>query len=72
MSNGLKDGPLPARYEPLESPVDSPVYQSQQINPAAIEACGDPASRSLQETRSGWVTRAGAPSRGPRRGMFRL
>jgi formate dehydrogenase major subunit len=31
---GLKDGPLPAHYEPLESPVANPVY-AQQTNPAA-------------------------------------
>ena len=34
VSSGLKDGPLPAHYEPLESPVRNPVY-AQQINPAA-------------------------------------
>lgn len=32
--SGLKDGPLPAHYEPLESPVDNPLY-GQQVNPAA-------------------------------------
>ena len=32
--SGLKDGPLPAHYEPLESPVDNPLY-GQQANPAA-------------------------------------
>jgi formate dehydrogenase major subunit len=31
---GLKDGPLPAHYEPLESPVRNPLYP-QQTNPAA-------------------------------------
>jgi formate dehydrogenase major subunit len=31
---GLKDGPLPAHYEPLESPVANAVYP-QQINPVA-------------------------------------
>jgi formate dehydrogenase major subunit len=31
---GLKDGPLPAHYEPLESPVRNAVY-AQQTNPAA-------------------------------------
>jgi formate dehydrogenase major subunit len=31
---GLKDGPLPAHYEPLESPVANLLY-SQQTNPAA-------------------------------------
>ena len=32
--SGLKDGPLPAHYEALESPVDNPLY-SQQTNPPA-------------------------------------
>jgi formate dehydrogenase major subunit len=32
--SGLKDGPLPAHYEPLESPVANPLY-SRQANPAA-------------------------------------
>ena len=31
---GLKDGPLPAHYEPLESPVANALYE-QQVNPAA-------------------------------------
>ena len=31
---GLKDGPLPTHYEPVESPVANPVY-GQQINPTA-------------------------------------
>jgi formate dehydrogenase major subunit len=31
---GLKDGPLPAHYEPLESPVENRLYP-QQVNPAA-------------------------------------
>ena len=34
VASGLKDGPLPAHYEPLESPVRNPVY-AQQENPAA-------------------------------------
>ena len=32
--NGLKDGPLPAHYEPFESPVANILY-AQQVNPAA-------------------------------------
>ena len=32
---GLADGPLPAHYEPLESPVRNPLY-TQQTNPAAM------------------------------------
>jgi formate dehydrogenase major subunit len=31
---GLKDGPLPTHYEPVESPVENPLY-GQQDNPAA-------------------------------------
>lgn len=31
---GLKDGPLPAHYEPVETPVRNPMYK-QQENPAA-------------------------------------
>ncbi|HEX4784423.1 MAG TPA: molybdopterin-dependent oxidoreductase, partial [Candidatus Sulfotelmatobacter sp.] len=34
VASGLKDGPLPAHYEPLESLVENPLY-SQQTNPAA-------------------------------------
>jgi len=34
--NGLADGPLPAHYEPLESPIRNPIYPKQQINPVAM------------------------------------
>jgi len=34
VASGLKDGPLPTHYEPLESPVKNPLYD-QQDNPAA-------------------------------------
>ena len=34
VASGLKDGPLPAHYEPLESPVKNPLY-GQQEDPAA-------------------------------------
>jgi formate dehydrogenase major subunit len=34
VSSGLKDGPLPTHYEPLESLLQNPLY-SQQTNPAA-------------------------------------
>jgi formate dehydrogenase major subunit len=34
VASGLKDGPLPAHYEPLESLVENPLYD-QQNNPAA-------------------------------------
>jgi formate dehydrogenase major subunit len=32
---GLKDGPLPAHYEPFESPICNPIYPSVQSNPVA-------------------------------------
>ena len=34
VASGLKDGPLPAHYEPFESPIRNPLY-SRQHNPAA-------------------------------------
>ena len=34
VASGLKDGPLPAHYEPLESLIENPLYK-QQTNPAA-------------------------------------
>jgi formate dehydrogenase major subunit len=34
VASGLKDGPLPVHYEPLESPVPNRLY-SQQVNPVA-------------------------------------
>jgi formate dehydrogenase major subunit len=33
--SGLKDGPLPAHYEPLESPVRNEIYRDRETNPAA-------------------------------------
>jgi len=33
--SGLKDGPLPTHYEPLESPVGNALYPKHQKNPAA-------------------------------------
>ena len=35
VSSGLKDGPLPTHYEPLESLVDNPLYPQEQTDPAA-------------------------------------
>jgi formate dehydrogenase major subunit len=35
--SGLKDGPLPAHYEPLESPVQNLVYTGQSNDPAALK-----------------------------------
>jgi formate dehydrogenase major subunit len=34
---GLSDGPLPAHYEPFESPVENLVYPAQPTNPAALK-----------------------------------
>jgi len=36
VASGLKDGPLPTHYEPLESPIQNPLY-TQQENPAALK-----------------------------------
>jgi formate dehydrogenase major subunit len=41
---GLNDGPLPAHYEPLESPIRNPLYPKRQTNPVA-----DPRSRAGNE-----------------------
>lgn len=35
VSSGLKDGPLPTHYEPLESVVTNPLYPDHSTNPAA-------------------------------------
>lgn len=35
VTSGLKDGPLPTHFEPLESLLRNPVYPSEQINPPA-------------------------------------
>ena len=35
VSSGLKDGPLPAHFEPLESPVGNALYPRQAVNPPA-------------------------------------
>jgi formate dehydrogenase major subunit len=37
VSAGLKDGPLPTHYEPLESPIPNPLYKRSNTNPAAIK-----------------------------------
>jgi len=36
VASGLKDGPLPTHYEPLESVIKNPLYD-QQVNPAALK-----------------------------------
>ncbi len=35
VTDGLKDGPLPTHYEPLESPVGNALYPAVNVNPAA-------------------------------------
>jgi formate dehydrogenase major subunit len=35
VASGLKDGPLPTYYEPLESPVKNPLYPAYQTSPVA-------------------------------------
>jgi len=39
VTTGLKDGPLPTHYEPLESPIENPLY-GRQRNPAADQKEG--------------------------------
>ena len=35
VTSGLKDGPLPVHYEPLESPILNPLYPDHPTNPAS-------------------------------------
>ena len=35
VTSGLKDGPLPTHYEPLETPFGNPLYPERVYNPAA-------------------------------------
>ena len=37
VSSGLKDGPLPTHYEPLESPFSNPLYPKQDTDPAVLK-----------------------------------
>jgi formate dehydrogenase major subunit len=37
VSSGLKDGPLPAHFEPLESLLRNPIYPDHQNNPPAMK-----------------------------------
>jgi formate dehydrogenase major subunit len=37
VSSGLKDGPLPTHYEPLESITSNPLYPEHSVNPAAAK-----------------------------------
>ena len=72
-ASGLKDGPLPTHYEPVESPVINPLH-AQQSNPAAkrfarannpLQEPGDPAFPFVLTTyRLTEHHCAGAPTRG--------
>ena len=37
VSSGLKDGPLPTHYEPLESPFPNPLYPGRDTDPATLK-----------------------------------
>src|SRR5437868_1420944 len=54
--SGLKDGPLPTHYEPLESVVENPLYD-QQVNPAAQkkERADNPYAKSFGDPRFPYV-----------------
>jgi formate dehydrogenase major subunit len=56
VASGLKDGPLPTHYEPLESPVSNPLY-SQEVNPAAdrLERPDNPYAQSPGDPRYPFV-----------------
>ena len=40
VSSGLKDGPLPAHYEPLEAPIPNPLYRGTDFDPVAQKKNG--------------------------------
>ncbi len=56
VASGLKDGPLPAHYEPLESVIKNPLY-SQQTDPAAAkkERPENPYAREVADPRYPYV-----------------
>jgi formate dehydrogenase major subunit len=57
VSSGLKDGPLPAHFEPLESVVVNPIYPNHQDNPPADkkERPDNPYARSPHDPRFPFV-----------------
>ena len=73
MSSGLKDGPLPTHYEPVERPVRNPVHPGTQHTPTAktwarpdnpLHEMGDP--RYLHVLTTYWLTEhhaGGTPTR---------
>jgi len=54
--SGLKDGPLPTHYEPLESVIKNPLY-GQQVDPAAAkkERLENPYAQEIADTRYPYV-----------------
>jgi len=57
VSSGLKDGPLPIHFEPLESPVHNPIYPEQQTNPPTKkhERADNPYAKSPDDPRFPYV-----------------
>jgi formate dehydrogenase major subunit len=57
VSSGLKDGPLPAHFEPLESPIHNPIYPQQQTNPPAQkkERPDNPYANSINDARFPYI-----------------
>ncbi len=57
VSSGLKDGPLPAHFEPLESPVRNQLYPAHQDNPPADkkERPSNPYAKSPDDPRYPYV-----------------
>jgi formate dehydrogenase major subunit len=56
VASGLKDGPLPAHYEPFESPIENPLY-AQQNDPAAQkkERADNPYAKSAGDPRYPYI-----------------
>ena len=57
VSSGLKDGPLPAHFEPFESLIRNPIYPEHQNNPAATkkEQADNPYAESPGDPRFPYV-----------------
>ena len=53
--SGLKDGPLPTHYEPLESPLRNPLYDQQTNPPAKTKQRSDNAYAASPDTRFPFV-----------------
>ena len=57
VNSGLKDGPLPTHFEPLESLVHNPIYPEHQTNPPASkkERPDNPYAESVNDARFPFV-----------------